>query len=359
MPRPDYHPDMPSAIPCPIAFIGEAPSDEEMVRGRPLVGPAGRLFNSMLRTSGIDRSDHFVGNVFDFKLPDNDVRNICGGAAEWKLWRADGYDLPPITHHPRALWLRPEFVGQLDRLAAEIAAVKPRVIVPLGGTALWAFTGYSKIMARRGAVCEATMTVPGAKLLPTLHPALVLRQYKYYVVCVSDFIKAVQETQREGLSFPDREIWVKPTLEDLWAFKAKYLDPARYISVDIETGWGQITMIGFAPDPYHGLNVPFWNLADIDRSYWPTPEEEVKALEFVEAVLHMPQPKVMQNGTYDTQWIYDRWGIATHNYSEDTRLQHHAMYPQLPKDLGVLGSVYARIPAWKLMRSRKATKREE
>ena len=62
---------------CHVAFVGEAPGTEEEALGKPFVGPAGRLFNSLLARAGIERSECLITNVFDYKLPKNDVKNIC------------------------------------------------------------------------------------------------------------------------------------------------------------------------------------------------------------------------------------------------------------------------------------------
>ncbi len=187
------NPDWPSKFPCKIAFVGEAPGDDEMFRGQPFVGPSGRIFNSLLRVAGIERREVLITNVFDTQLPDNDVANWCGTTAEKNKW--PDYDLPPVQ---RGKWLRPEYERHLDRLADELERGQPKLIVPLGGTALWAFTGFSGIMARRGAVVEAAMVVPGAKLLPTLHPAFLIHSWKMFQPVAADFLKAKEEAEIEG-----------------------------------------------------------------------------------------------------------------------------------------------------------------
>ena len=75
-------PDWPVETPCRLAFVGEAPSDEELLGQRPLIGPAGRLFDKLLRIAQIERGDCLITNVFDEKLPDNEVLNWCGSTKE-------------------------------------------------------------------------------------------------------------------------------------------------------------------------------------------------------------------------------------------------------------------------------------
>src|SRR6476646_5301757 len=50
-------------VPSPLMFVGEVPGDEEDLKGRPFVGPAGRLFDRALEEAGIDRSETYVTNV--------------------------------------------------------------------------------------------------------------------------------------------------------------------------------------------------------------------------------------------------------------------------------------------------------
>ena len=361
-------PDWPSKVPCRLAFVAEAPGDEEMDQGKPLVGPSGKVFNAQLRTAGIERSECLVTNLFDTQLPDNDVDNWCGSSAEMREWRQEGRPgytappgalvggLPPIS---KGKYLRPEHVHHLDRLKKELEKVKPTVIVPLGGTALWAFTGFSNIMARRGAADEAAMVMPGTKLIPTVHPAHVIRNWKWFPMAVADMMKAWNESAYPEVRVTESELWLEPTLDDIRKFKAKYLDNAPTIYPDIETGFGQITCIGFADGPYHAICIPFWDDRRPDNSCWALAEEEYIAVQLVRKICELPQPKCMQNGSYDAQWIFEDWGITVRNYSKDTRLKAHALWPELEKDLGTLGATHASRRPWKTMRTEKAEKRDE
>ena len=338
-----------------MAFVGEAPSDEELRARIPLVGPSGRVYSQLLRVAGVERSEVLTTNVFDFKLPDNDIRRICGKTADFKKWRQDGYDLPPIG---RGNYLMPEFEECLDRLAMEIKQARPNVIVPLGGTALWAFTGYTNIVARRGAVQEATMTVPGAKLVPTIHPAAILRMWHYFTPVAGDIIKAKTESASPKIEIVPRKFWIEPSIADIYWFKAKYLDDADVISFDIETKRGQIECIAFAPNQHVGICIPIADTRKTNNSYWKTAAEELEAIKVIKLILELPMPKLAQNGPYDVQWLYEEWGIAVRNYREDTRLLHHAIYPELPKGLGFLGASYARQGPWKTMGSEDTDKRD-
>ena len=288
-----------------IAFIGEAPGDEEMGVGAPFVGPSGRIFTQACQIAGIDREESFVGNVFDTQLPDNDVENWCAGTTEARTW--EGIGLPPVS---RGHFLRPEYHTHLGRLTCELNKLSPNIIVPLGGTAAWAFSGYNNIKVRRGALDTACMTAPGKKFLPTFHPAAVLHMYKYFPVLVFDLIKARAEAKTPDITYTPRELWLEPTLEDIRTFK-RVVSDAPYLSIDIETipAFRQITCIGFADSVGRALVVPFCDKRRPDNSYWRTAEAEAEALGLVADLCGMPMPKIGQNFTYDLQWVLERWGI--------------------------------------------------
>lgn len=339
-----------------IMLVGEAPGDEEVERGVPFVGPSGRLLDALLRVAGVDRSTVAVTNVFDVQLPGNDVEAWCGQAAERATW--PGYAVPPLD---RSQNICPEHVRHLERLFEEINHASPNVIVALGGTALWALTGAmsSEITRRRGAVTSAMFGERRIKVIPTFHPAFVLQKYKMFHVVASDLLKAVRESAFPEVRTTRSALWVEPTLDDIRTFKQRYLDNAERISIDIETipKWRQITCIGFAPGPAAALCIPFVDGRRPGRSYWPDVETEVAVWRIVREICESPVPKLGQNFTYDFQWLWTH-GIAVRNYCEDTRLMHHALYPELPKDLGFMGATYANRGAWKTMRA-KTEKRDD
>lgn len=318
-----------------LAFIGKAPGDDEMDRGRPFVGPSGRVFDSLLRSAGIDRKQVWVGNVFDTQAPDNDTA----------AWERD-----PAIAGPA-----------LERLAKEMEYAKPTVIVPMGDVALWALTEHRDISAHRGAVMSATRVAPGVKIVPTFHPAHVMRQWKYFVVVVDDIIKAAREADRgPAIVYPDRKLWIEPTLTEVVAFADRCVAYPGELGVDIETGWGQITCIGFSLGSAEAMCIPFVDMRQPNRSYWGSPEIEFKARAQVKRVLECPVPKCGQNyGGYDWYWIYHKWGVATMNYRDDTRLIHHAIYPEMDKSLAFMGNTYGDQGPWKTLGWRGTEKKDD
>lgn len=337
-------PQFPVRGPCPIAFVGEAPSWDELAAGKPLVGPAGQTFNAMLRTAGLRREDYLVTNVFDEKLPDNEIASWLMPMAEARAL-PDGTALPPVG---KGGFLRLEHRHHLVRLEQELKQCAPTVIVPLGGTALWALTGQNAISAVRGTTMLATRIAPGVKLLPTFHPQAVNYQWKFFVVVVGDLIRASAEAALgPSIVLPKRELLLEPTLGDIRDYLPRLLG-AELLSVDIETAFGSITSIQFAPDVEHAINIPFRDDRQPDRSYWRRFGEEVAAWKLVRDILASPVPKLGQNfGAYDAYWLLTKYHMQVRNSLHDTRLLHHALYPELPKDLEFMGNSYSNQGAWK------------
>jgi len=134
-----------------LMLIGEAPGDREDLSGRPFVGPAGRLLDAALKEAGLDRESLYVTSAvkhFHYER-----------SGKVRLHRK------PKPGHIAAC--RPWLAGELE-------AVAPRVVVCLGGTAAQALLGRPvSTLTARGQV----QTLPnGARVVPTVHPAWVLRQ---------------------------------------------------------------------------------------------------------------------------------------------------------------------------------------
>ena len=344
----------PSETPCKIAFISEAPGDHELARGKPLVGPHGRVFDQALRVAGIERSECLITHVFDEKLPDDNVKGWCASAPVRKEW--PGYDLPPIGD---AGFLRPEHVHHLERLGRELSVSGATILVPLGATALWALIGNAGITERRGSTFQASRLTPRVKVLPTYSPTNAMKDWSLFHVMCADLVKAKRECEFPEVRHTKCELWLEPSLDDIKSFKERYLDEAEIISIDIETAGGLITCIGFGSDAQRAITIPFSDMRQPSRSYFRSAFDEQEAWRLVQDICGNPRPKLLQNGLYDCYWLWQERRIGIKNYRHDTRLLHHSLYPELPKSLAFMGSSYAQRGAWKTMRIKRAEKRDE
>lgn len=131
-------------------LIGEQPGNDEDLAGRPFVGPAGKLLDRALAEAGIDRKKVYVTNV---------VKHF--------KWEPRG---------KRRLHKKPnarEIAGCRPWLDAELALVKPRVIVCLGATAAQALLGAAfRVTQQRG---EFVASPLAPHVAATVHPSSILR----------------------------------------------------------------------------------------------------------------------------------------------------------------------------------------
>jgi hypothetical protein len=176
---------------------------------------------------------------------------------------------------------------------------------------------------------------------------------------VQDLLKAKRESLYPDMRRPKREIWIQPTLEDIYEFDRKYLIGAERIAVDIETIGRDITCIGFAPTKSLSIVIPFIVLGRTARAYWSDVAIEFKVRRIIQDILGRPTPKTFQNGLYDIAFLFRAWRVTVRGVEHDTMLLHHALNPESLKGLGFLGSMYTDEGSWKQMRHNQTIKRED
>jgi uracil-DNA glycosylase family protein len=133
-----------------VMLVGEQPGNDEDLAGKPFIGPAGKLLDDALEDAGIRRDEAYVTNaVKHFKWEPRGKRRI--------------HKKPNTT----------ETVACRPWLEAEIAVVKPTLVVCLGATAAQALLGSSfRVSLDRGKVFEKGHDVP---VMATVHPSSLLR----------------------------------------------------------------------------------------------------------------------------------------------------------------------------------------
>lgn len=342
-----------------IIIIGEAWGQKEELFRHPFVGSSGVELAKMLAQIGLapqvhakypnelDMIQHWqtlridydidVTNVFNAHPQDNNLDLFFTSAKEGVA------HLPPLRP---GKYLLPSMLPHIEALYAELTQKKPNLILALGNTACWATLGEAKISVIRGTI-KASPEL-GFKVLATYHPAAVLRQWNLRPIVLADLQKAKTEAEFANVKRVERWITVNPSLEEIEAWSAK---PASAYTVDIETAFKQITMIGFARSATEALVIPFVDQDKPGWSYWPTAAAEVKARRLVQALLARPVPKTFQNGIYDLSYLL-REGFRPACCADDTMLLHHSLYPEMLKSLGFLGSIYSSEIAWKAMRTK-------
>jgi uracil-DNA glycosylase len=137
-----------------VMLVGEMPGDREDREGHPFVGPAGRELDEALADVGIQRDDLYVTNVVKhFKFEERGKRRIHQTPKRWEVQAC----MP---------WLR-----------AELAAVRPQVLVLLGATAGKALLGSGfKLTQARGAPVASDLA---PVVTATAHPSPTLRMREH------------------------------------------------------------------------------------------------------------------------------------------------------------------------------------
>lgn len=338
-----------------IAIVGEAWGEQEERARAPFVGAAGYELTRMLDEAGIRRADCFLTNVFNLRPERNDIETLCVPKND----PAAAKELPPIKN---GKYIRAQYRGEIVRLIDELTKVAPNITIACGNVATWAILGKTGITSIRGTVTSTPFNIrgQGLKILPTYHPAAVLRDWSLRPVTVIDLAKARRESTFPDIRRPKTWVYIEPSLSDMEVFYAEHLERAPFIAFDIETSGDQITCIGFAPSEEIALVVPFVDNRVTEPSsqrgsYWRTSQDEARAWDFVRRVLALPCPKFGQNTLYDIHFLWRGYGLTVNNYVDDTMLMHHALQPESNKGLGFLGSVYTDRSSWKTMRTKVLT----
>ena len=135
---------------APMMLVGEAPGDVEDKSGHPFVGPAGRLLDRCLVEAGIERGQIYLSNT---------VKHF-----KW------------VPRGPRRIHSKPnsaEIAACFPWLEAELAAVRPKILVALGATAAQALFGKDfRVTRDRGRPVPSRWA---SCALATVHPSSLLR----------------------------------------------------------------------------------------------------------------------------------------------------------------------------------------
>lgn len=135
-----------------LMFVGEAPGADEDQQGIAFIGRAGKLLTDIITAMGLTREQVFIGNILKCR--------------------------PPGNRDPKA----EEIVNCWPYLKRQLEIIQPEVIVALGAHAARTLLNTNDAIGKlRGRFHEYRFSedAPPAKLMPTYHPAYLLRNYSY------------------------------------------------------------------------------------------------------------------------------------------------------------------------------------
>jgi uracil-DNA glycosylase len=156
---------------APLVFVGEAPGADEDRTGEPFVGAAGQLLTKMIEAMGLGRGDVYICNILKCR--------------------------PPGNRNPE-----PDEIAECEPfLKKQLAAIRPRMIVALGKFAAQCLLRSDAPISRLRGTWKAYEGIP---LMPTYHPAFLLRTPSAKREVWADLQEVMRELDRLGIPRPQK-----------------------------------------------------------------------------------------------------------------------------------------------------------
>ena len=299
-----------------IVIVGECFGSTEQRSGIPFSGPSGHLLNTMLNRAGISRNECYVTNVINIQPPGNN----------FGVFYIDSKRKKP----------NPILIAAREFLLNDIKEINPNVIIALGGEALKALTSMDSIKKWRGSIINTEL----GKVIPTYHPAFILRMYKHRSVCELDLVKARKQSYTKEYEEIKYNFKLKPIFKDVMDF----IDAGhKTLAFDIETIGEHTRCLGFAWNGEDAICIPFLNI-QTQTNYWSLEEETtiVKRLNVLFKDIGIEE--YAQNFPFDATVLSEDFGFNIQSLKMDTMIAHNCCYSELPKSLDFLTSIYTNIP---------------
>ncbi len=323
-----------------IMLVGEAPGSDEERAGVPFIGHAGKLLKQMLAHANINYAQCYITNVSNERPPGND----------FTFFYSD-----KNRNEPNA-----KLTMFWAKLRHKIEEIKPNVVIALGAEALRAITGERKISQWRGTV----MLYKDIKIIPTYHPAYIMRVYGDHPIVELDFSKALRESIKPEYDEPKVDITVRPNFSEVIRWLDK-VENYKRISFDIETLTTELVTrcmslaVKHENGTYSSISIPFLvfskssltsisndnklvklgKVSDSISSYWSM-EDEIVILTKLSKIFNSNIEVVGQNSiSFDAPIIRDQLNLHIKNHYLDTIHAWHVLYSEFPKSLSFLCSV--------------------
>lgn len=333
--------------PANVMIVGEAPGTNEILKGKPFVGEAGMELDRMLAEVGWTRSQIFVTNVVRTQPPGNDF--------EYFIPKTKKEITPLHSSVFRGFRCRPEVPLGYELLKKEITLVRPNLILALGNVPLWALTGVNSphegIGKWRGSELSQTaadllewVEDSPPKVIPTYHPAGILRNWAWRGSALEDLRRAVRNVDSRAYWKPAWKFILHPSfsqaVETLNDLIQRCEACPTLLSFDIETRKGHIACAGLAWTRDEAICLPFMSTSS-RSGYWSEVEEEeiIRLLRLL--LCHRNARVIGQNLLYDSQYTYRHW-LFVPKVHFDTMIAHHTSFSGLLKKLDYQASIYCR-----------------
>ena len=318
-------------IPSRVMLVGEFPGERDRI---PFDGASGAELSRMLHEVGIMRSECYTTLACKQRPP-------MGQLSAWIALKKK--DIGPSHRILQDLYcLEPIHQGAAE-LATEIEMVQPNLIIAFGNLACWVLTGHWGVLKWRG---SQLTTAHGIKVIPTLTPGAVIREWPQRAVVLSDLRRAKRHMTYPGpyTNKPEWKFTVRPSFElaestlDMLLAKTELADET-WIEFDLETfiHSKHIRCVGLSWSVEEAICIP---VTDGYADYWE-PEQEAYLIHKLYKLLTHPKIRVRgQNLLFDCQYTYRYWHFIP-NVAQDTMITQHSCFCALPKGLDFLASLYS------------------
>lgn len=322
--------------PARIMLVGECPGEAEVREGVPFVGSSGQELSRMLNESGISRNQCFITNVVRIRPPGNDIT---------KFIPVKKSEVTPQHGLVRdKMCLAPVWEG-LEMLKREIELVRPNIIIAFGNVSLWALTGKWGITSWRSSLLQCDLDLAldyKPKVIPTYHPAAIMRNWSWRQIALHDLRKAAAEAATREFSSVDYKFIIRPDYPTAVKYLTTLLQVVQArpttLSIDIETRAGHIACIGIAWSKHEAICIP---LMCVERlaGYWSEDEEAHLMFLMYQLLSHKNSEGIGQNFLYDAQYFLRHLHYVP-TLARDTMLAQHSVFSNMPKGLDFLSSMY-------------------
>lgn len=286
-----------------VLLIGEAPGKDEALSKRPFIGPTGKLLDDILKGTKWNRLELYIANVVGCQPPKQEGGSArpSDGAIECCKWR----------------------------LYHSIASVQPKLIVAMGNVAIKALFDHEGITEFRGqnyfwepdeSILKVFPTIPKRiKVVPTFHPAYLLRNWEAIKYGLRDFRRAhiALETPNEIPPEPEITHYICQTMEHVDFLMTKLMESKDYV-FDCETSdlsWekGEVLCWSFSWNS-EGWVLPF---NSIHQTLWTDTERREILGRLQVPFISSEVRKTAQNIIFDWQFLLN-YGIDLEGPFDDT-----------------------------------------
>ena len=297
-----------------VLIVGDSPWKDEIRLGKPFAGAAGSYLDRLIRMIGRARVDFTITNTMCCKPP--------------RLGFTDADESGPA-------------IAQCGPyLDDTVAAMKPKVIIPLGNVAMRRCCGVSGIQSRQAYVHESVWGIPA---VPTFHPSFILQNnHKYFGAAAYAFKKA-EEIARGGFKRAPTHYLIDSNIDILNGYIGQ---PDQPMVIDIETP------ISSKVDEEEAEEDPSYTIVRCSISVGPNtaatfPWSE-PYISWLRAMLPTRRQLIMWNCSFDEPRLIAN-GCNINGEVIDAMWMWHFLQSDLPKALGFVAPFFSDLASWKHM----------